>query len=145
MKKETMGSGAAMGLHSTSAFKAYAWLWHSWLEAQRELPVLRWLSLGAAALAATALYLAVAQGDTVLTAVIDGMVAALFALLIPAIYYLLFEIYRKHRSDAIFDSKRLAHLIQRIAHQEIEASEEAKLALENTLLMLKPESSSKQR
>jgi hypothetical protein len=47
--------------------------------------------------------------------------AILFILAIPVIFYLLFEIYRKHRTDAIFDSKRLADLIRRISLEEIES------------------------
>lgn len=121
MKKETMGTGAAMGVQHTDSRRVFPWLWHSWMEAQQELPVLRWLSLAALAAAVLAVVLAARQGGGVLDMLVDGAMALLFILAIPVIFYLLFEIYRKHRTDAIFDSKRLADLIRKISLQEIEA------------------------
>jgi hypothetical protein len=121
MKKETMGTGAAMGVQHTDSKRVFPWLWHSWMEAQQELPVLRWLSLTALAAAALAVVLAAREGRGVLDMLVDGTMAILFILAIPVIFYLLFEIYRKHRTDAIFDSKRLADLIRKISVQEIEA------------------------
>jgi uncharacterized membrane protein len=136
MKRDTMGSGAAMGLHGTSSKRVFLWLWHSWLEAQSEVASVRWLSVAALGTAAWAVYLAGAEGKTGLEIAVYGMTAALFAVAIAVIFYLLFEVYRKHRSDAIFDSKRLADLIHKLAKEEVEANEEAKLALENTILMM---------
>ena len=121
MKKETMGTGAAMGVRPTDSRRVFPWLWHAWLEAQQELPVLRWLSLSALAAAVLAVVLAARQGGGFLDMLVDGAMAILFILAIPVIFYLLFEIYRKHRTDAIFDSKRLADLIRKISLQEIEA------------------------
>jgi hypothetical protein len=121
MKKDTMGTGAAMGVQHTDARRVFPWLWHSWMEAQGELPVLRWLGLAALASAALAVVLAVREGGGLVDMAVDGAMAALFILAIPVIFYLLFEIYRKHRTDAIFDSKRLADLIRKISLQEIEA------------------------
>ena len=138
MRKGSMGYGAAMGAQHTKASRAFSWLWHSWMEAQSELPILRWLALAAVANAGLAAYLAVAEGNTVLDAVVYGMIALLFVMAFPVIYYLLFEVYRKHRSDAIFDSRRLTDLIRKIAREELEADAEEKMALENTLLMMRP-------
>jgi hypothetical protein len=135
MKRSAMGNHAATGIHPTHATRVFAWLWHAWVEAQHEIPLLRWLALSIVAAAGVAVYLAVQEGKTALDIAVYGGIVLLFALAISANLYLLFEIYRKHRSDAIFDSKRLAHLIQKIAQEEIEAHEQAKLAGENTLLM----------
>ena len=143
MKKEAMGHGVGVGMHGTNAKRAYAWLWHSWVEAQRELPSLRWISLAAVVSALGVLYLAVSEGKTLLDMVIYGAIAFMFVMTVPAIFYLLFEIYRKHRSDAIFDSKRLAEVIRKVAREEIEANEENKLAIENTLLMMQSPKTSK--
>jgi hypothetical protein len=121
MKKETMGTGAAMGVQHTDSKRVFPWLWHSWMEAQEEQPLLRWLGLGAAAAAGLAVFLAVREGGGVVDMAVDGAMAILFILAIPVIFYLLFEIYRKHRTDAIFDSKRLADLIRKISLEEIEA------------------------
>ena len=145
MKKEHMGSGVGMGNHHTDAKRVFTWLWHSWLEAQRDIPLLRWVALAAFFAAGAALYLASAEGKTVLDIAVYGMITLLFVLAIPVILYLLFEVYRKHRSDAIFDSKRLADHIRKVARQEIEANEESKLALENTLMMMKPQTESRSK
>jgi hypothetical protein len=143
MKNKSMGNGAAAGIHSTDARRVFAWLWHAWLEAQSEVPLLRWLGLAVLASTGLVVYFAVAEGATVLEMAIDAMVTILFALAIPTIFYLLFEVYRKHRSDAIFDSHRLAALIHRIAREEIEAQLEADLAQENRLLMMLPDHAKK--
>ncbi|HXB96837.1 MAG TPA: hypothetical protein VNZ54_02215 [bacterium] len=130
MKKDTMGTGAAMGVQHTDSRRVFPWLWHSWLEAQRELPLLRWLSLAALAAAALAVVLAARQGGGILDMLVDGAMAILFILAIPVIFYLLFEIYRKHRTDAIFDSKRLADLIRKISLQEIQAHQSGLRSME---------------
>jgi hypothetical protein len=122
MSKETMGSGAAMGNQHTDAKRAFGWLWHSWLEAQREIPLLRWLSLAAIGLGLLFVMLAGFQGESVLEMIVYGLTALMFGLMVPIIFYLLFEVYRKHRSDAIFDSRRLADTIRKIAQEEIEAA-----------------------
>lgn len=121
MKKDTMGTGAAMGVQHTDSRRVFPWLWHSWMEAQEELPLLRWLGLAALAAAALAVFLAAREGGGFVDMAVDGAMAVLFILAFPVIFYLLFEIYRKHRTDAIFDSKRLADLIRKISLQEIEA------------------------
>jgi len=121
MKKETMGTGAAMGVQNKDSRRVFGWLWHAWLEAQAELPMLRWLGLAACVAAVMAVVLAARQGLGALDMAIDGATAVLFILVIPVIFYLLFEIYRKHRTDAIFDSKRLADLIRKISLEEIES------------------------
>jgi hypothetical protein len=139
MKFRSMGNGAAAGIQHNDAKRVFAWLWHAWLEAQSQVPLLRWLGLAAAACASLAVYLAVAEGRTGLEMTVYAMVTLLFVLAVPAIFYLLFEVYRKHRSDAIFDSHRLAGLIHRIAREEIEARAEADLAQENRVLMLLPD------
>ncbi|HTB33318.1 MAG TPA: hypothetical protein VK842_00500 [bacterium] len=110
-----------MGVQHTDARRVFPWLWHSWMEAQRELPVLRWLSVAALAAALMAVVLAAREGGDMVDMLVDGAMAILFILAIPVIFYLLFEVYRKHRTDAIFDSKRLADLIRKISQQEIEA------------------------
>jgi hypothetical protein len=63
------------------------------------------------------------------------MTALLFVLVVPAIQYLLFEIYRRHRSDAIFDSKRLAEHIRTVAREEI-AAEAGRQGLEDRLVFI---------
>ena len=133
-----MGYGAGMGAHHIDAKRVFTWLWHSWLEALKEIPLLRWVALAALFAAGAALYLAASEGKSILDIAVYGMITLLFVLAVPVIFYLLFEVYRKHRSDAIFDSKRLADHIRKVAKEEIEANEEAKLALENTLMMMKP-------
>jgi|GEM_PF-4556727 hypothetical protein len=130
MKKETMGTGAAMGVQHTDARRVFPWLWHSWMEAQSELPILRWLGLGALAAAALAVFAAAREGGGWMDMAVDGAMAILFILAIPVIFYLLFEIYRKHRTDAIFDSKRLADLIRKISLQEIEAHRDGRRMME---------------
>jgi hypothetical protein len=130
MKKETMGTGAAMGVQHTDSRRVFPWLWHAWLEAQNEQPLLRWLGLAAAAAALLAVVLAVREGGGYVDMVVDGAMAILFILAIPVIFYLLFEIYRKHRTDAIFDSKRLADLIRKISLQEIEAQRDGRRMME---------------
>ena len=145
MKKELLGAGAAMGQHNTDARRVYGWLWGAWLQAQHELPVLRWLGAAVFLAGALAVSLAVASGNSPLEMAIYGMVAVLFMLVVPAILYLLFEVYRKHRSDAIFDSHRLAALIKRISREEILAQEEERLALENNLPLMKPGHDKKSR
>jgi hypothetical protein len=143
VKNKSMGSGAAAGVHPTDARRVFTWLWHAWLEAQSDVPLLRWLGLAVLAAAALAIYLAATGGSGILETVIYALVAVLFVLTVPAIFYLLFEVYRKHRSDAIFDSHRLTSLIQRIAREEIEAKAEAELAQENRLLMMLPDHAKK--
>lgn len=124
MNKETMGNGAGLGNQHTNAKRVFGWLWHSWLEAQREVPLLRWLSLGAIGLGLLFVVLAAFEGESILEMIVYGITALMFWLMVPIIFYLLFEIYRKHRSDAIFDSRRLADTIRRIAKEEIEAAYE---------------------
>ena len=123
MKKDTMGSGAAMGVHNGDSKRVFAWFWRSWMEAQAEIPLLRWLGLVAVAVAVLVVVLAARQGKGFIDIAVDGATALLFILAMPVIFYLLFEIYRKHRTDAIFDSKRLADLIRRISQEEIAANE----------------------
>lgn len=137
MKKFSMGQGAGAGQQGTDAKRVYAWLWHSWLEAQAEIPLLRWLGLAALLCAAAVLALAVSEGKSALESVVYAMTTLLFVMVIPAIDYLLFEVYRRHRSDAIFDSKRLADHIRAIAKEEVELNEAAKLALEGGFRPLK--------
>lgn len=122
MNKETMGHGAAAGGQHLSVKRAYKWLWHAWLEAMAEVPLLRWLCAGAFGLLVLAVVLAARNGEAPLEMAIFGLMALLFGLMITAICYLLFEIYRRHRSDAIFDSQRLEHLIRKLAQEEIEAA-----------------------
>ncbi len=143
MKFRSMGSGAAAGIQHNDAKRVFTWLWHAWLEAQSDVPLLRWLGLAAVASAGLALYLAVAEGRTGLEMTVYAMVTLGFVLAIPVIFYLLFEVYRKHRSDAIFDSHRLAGLIPRSAREEIEARAEADLVHENRVLMMMPEQAKK--
>lgn len=121
MKKETMGTGAGMGVQNGDSRRVFPWLWRSWLEAQKELPLLRWLGLVALGGATAAVVMAARNGGGYLDMAVYGMVAFLFVAAFPVIFYLLFEIYRKHRTDAIFDSRRLADLIRRISREEIEA------------------------
>jgi len=130
MKKDTMGTGAAMGVHNRDSRRVFPWLWHSWMEAQQELPLLRWLGLAAVASAALAIFLAAREGGGYVDMAVDGAMAVLFILAIPVIFYLLFEIYRKHRTDAIFDSKRLADLIRKISLQEIQAHQSGLRSME---------------
>jgi hypothetical protein len=115
-----MGTGVGMGIHKANIKKVFGWLWHALREAQREVPLLRWLGLLALVCAGSAAFLAVSEGKTKLDMAVYGGTVLLFALDLPVIYYLLFEIYRKHRSDAIYDSRRLADLIRRIANEEME-------------------------
>lgn len=122
--KDTMGSGAAMGNQHTDSKRVFAWLWSSWLEAQKEVPALRWLSLLAVALGLFCVWLAAFQGGSVLEMIVYGLTALMFGLMVPVIFYLLFEIYRKHRSDAIFDSRRLTDMIRKLAQEEIVADRE---------------------
>jgi hypothetical protein len=136
VESNPMGHGAAMGIpEHTSPKRVFTWLWYAWVRAQKEVPLLRWLVVAAVAAACLVIYLAVNDGKTGLEMLVYGMVAALFIIEVPMVLYLLFEVYRKHRSDAIFDSKRLSDLIHKLAREEVEQAEEARLALENTLLM----------
>lgn len=137
MKKFNMGHGAGSGMHGTSVLRVYGWLWRSWLEALAEIPALRWLGLAALVCAALLVGLALAEGKSGLEVAIDGMIAFLFVMVFPAIHYLLFEIYRHHRSDAIFDSKRLADHIREIAKEEIESNELARSAAGSTAVLMK--------
>ncbi len=137
MKLKTMGSGAAAGITAGHANRVFTWFWHAWLEAQAEIPLLRWLALAALFAAGLAVYLAAAEGKTILDVAVYGMLALLFVLNVPVIFYLLFEVYRKHRSDAIFDSHRLTSLIRRISQEEIARNADAKTAPEDKLLLLR--------
>jgi hypothetical protein len=141
MKKETMGTGAAMGVQNRDSRRVFTWFWHAWLEAQDELPMLRWLGLAAVAAAVLAVVLAAREGRGPLEVAVDGATAVLFILAFPVIFYLLFEIYRKHRSDSIFDSRRLADLIRKISKQEIEAH----LSLQNGMEVLRDSESGQGR
>lgn len=131
-----MGTGVGMGIHSSNIKKVFGWLWRSWMEAQGEVPLLRWVSLAALATAGAAVYLAFSEGGSKLQIVGYVGTAVLYALEIPVIFYLLFEIYRKHRADAIFDSKRLADLIRKLALEQIEAVEEARSAAKKTFMFI---------
>jgi len=136
MINKSMGKGVGMGIHSSNIKKVYGWLWHSWVEAQREVPLLRWVTLAALATAGVAVYLAFSDGGSKLQIVDYVGTAVLYALEIPVIFYLLFEVYRKHRADAIFDSRRLADLIRKLALEQIEAREEARNAVKNTFMLI---------
>ncbi|HTB21788.1 MAG TPA: hypothetical protein VK914_03685 [bacterium] len=136
MSNKSMGTGVGMGIHRSNIKKVFGWLWHSWMEAQHEVPILRWVALAAVATAAAAVYLAYSEGGTRLQLIGYMATAVLYALEIPVIFYLLFEVYRKHRTDAIFDSKRLADLIRKLAIEQIEAREEARSAIRKTFLMM---------
>lgn len=135
MKKDALGDGAATRIHIYNAKRVFAWLWQAWLEVLKEVPLLRWLTVAAVVLVGLAVYQAAREGKTALEMVVYGMTVLLFALAIPVILYLLFEIYRKHRSDAIFDSKRLADLIHKLAQEDIQLNEETKMVLVNTVYM----------
>lgn len=139
MKKFNMGLGAGSGPHGTDARRVYTWLWHAWVEAQRELPVLRVLTALAAACVAAILVLAMGEGRTYLEVAVYTLTALLFVLVVPAIQYLLFEIYRYHRSDAIFDSKRLAGHIRAIAKEEVEAAAAGRQAPDGRLVYIEAE------
>ena len=106
MSNKSMGTGVGMGIHRANIKKVYGWLWHSWMEARREVPVLRWVGLACVATAAAAIVTAFSGGGTRLQLVGYGVTAVLYALEIPVIFYLLFEVYRKHRTDAIFETVR---------------------------------------
>ncbi|HTB21813.1 MAG TPA: hypothetical protein VK914_03810 [bacterium] len=136
MTNKSMGTGVGMGIHRTNIKKVFGWLWHSWMEAQHEVPILRWVALAALATAGAAVYLAFSEGGTRLQLVGYVATAVLYALEIPVIFYLLFEVYRKHRTDAIFDSKRLADLIRKLALEQIEAREDARNAVKKTFLIM---------
>jgi hypothetical protein len=101
--------------------KVYTWLWHSWLRAQYEAPVLRWLGLTAVLVAFLAAALASAQGDNLLTALVYGGTVFLFTAVISAISYLLSRTHHRHRWDSIYASKRMTDLIRKIAREEIRA------------------------
>jgi hypothetical protein len=101
--------------------KVFTWLWHSWLRAQREAPVLRWLGTLAVLVAFLAVAVAVAQGDNLLTALVYGGIVFLFTAVISAISYLLSRTHHRHRWDSIYASKRMTDLIRRVAREEIKA------------------------
>lgn len=123
MKKFNMGHGAGSGTHGTSVLRVYGWLWHAWLEALKEVAGLRWLALAAVLCALGLMSLAVAEGKSALEICAYGGTAFGFVAALAAIQYSLFEIYRHHRSEAIFDSKRLADHIRAIVKEELEAGD----------------------
>lgn len=135
MTDKSMGTGVGMGIHTANIRKVYGWLWHSLREAQREVPLLRWLGLLAVVCAGAVAYLAACEGKSKLDLAVYAGTALLFALEIPVIYYLLFEIYRKHRTNAIYDSKRLADLIRKISSEEIDLRSESNLPSNGTYLV----------
>lgn len=137
MSNKTMGTGVGMGIHRANIKKVYSWLWHSWKEAQHEVPVLRWVALASVLTAGAAVGIAFTTGGATRLELIGYVATAvLYALEIPVIFYLLFEVYRKHRTDAIYDSRRLADLIRKLALEQIEAREEARSAVRKTFLMM---------
>jgi hypothetical protein len=125
MKKE------AVLTHPTDLKKIMAWMWHSWMEAQAEAPVLRWLGAAALALAGLAIYMAASEGESALRIAVDGAVGLSLVLLLPVIIALLFEISRKHRSDAMHDSKRLSELIRKISMEEMRALQDSNRGLDS--------------
>jgi hypothetical protein len=126
MKKKSKASRAAAqaGIQSK---KIFVWLWHSWVKAQREVPLLRWLALLALVVAGLVIGLASAQGETPLTMAVYGMIAFMFVVTLSAIVYLLSKVQRKQRLDSLLASKRLSNLIRKIARAELEANEKARL------------------
>lgn len=142
MKHDPMADGAAKGMRHQHPARVFAWLWKAWLEAGAQVPLLRWLGALVIALVALAVYRAFAEGRGALECMIYGMTVLLFAMAISAIIYLLFEIYRKHRSDAIFSGHRLTELIRSISRSEIAAEADARAELGNAVFLLpgeKPE------
>jgi hypothetical protein len=135
MINKSMGSGVGMGIHRTNIKKVFGWLWHSWMQAQHEVPILRWVSLAALVTAGAVVYLAFSEGGSGLQILGYVGTAVLYVLEIPVIFYLLFEIYRKHRTDAIFDSRRLSDLIRKLALEQIEAREDARRVVKKTFLI----------
>jgi hypothetical protein len=102
--------------------KVFVWLWHSWMRAQHEAPVLRWLGLAALAMACLATGLAAAQGDNVLSSLVYGGTVFLFTAVISSISYLLSRTHHRHRWDSLYASHRMADLMRKIAREEIKAS-----------------------
>jgi hypothetical protein len=137
MKKDTMGAHAAMGIRTANIKRVFSWLGRSLLEAQSEVPLLRWLIVAAMVIAGVVMAVAYAEGRTAVEISAYTATALLFGMLVAVIFYLLFEMYRKHRSDAIFDSRRLTDLIRKISKEEIEGHRLAEMSLENKMVMEK--------
>jgi hypothetical protein len=134
MKKKS-GARRSVSEAGLQSKKIFAWLWHSWVKAQKEAPLLRSLALLALVVACLVIGLAASQGETPLTMVIYGMIAYMFVATLSAIVYLLSKVQRKQRLDALLASKRLSNLIRKIAQAEIEANEKTR-AVRDTVSQL---------
>jgi hypothetical protein len=86
------------------------------------------LAVLAVGLTAAAVALAVTGAASGLEAALDGITVVLFALVISAILYLLFEIQRQHRSDRFFRGQRLSSFVRRLSREEIGADHAASWA-----------------
>lgn len=124
MFRNALGRYAVTGIRAINVRRVFGWLWRSWLQAEREVPLLRWLALASAATASLVAYLAAKQGQGALEIAVFGLAPVLFGLILSLIIYLLFAIYSRHRSDAIFDSRRLSDLIRKLAQEEIRIHED---------------------
>jgi hemerythrin superfamily protein len=85
------------------------------------VPLLRWLGILALVLTLLAAALAATGAGSALEAAFDALTAVMFALVISAILYLLFEVQRRHRADRLFSGHRLARFVRRLSREEIGA------------------------
>jgi hypothetical protein len=106
--------------------------------ARREYPVLGWLAAGAVAALGLLVWTMASQGRTTLDIVTYAMIALLFAAQVPFILYLLFEIHRRHRMQAVFDGKRLAETVRKTLRLELESLEQERLLRESNFVLLVP-------